>query len=477
MSKARTKVAAEDLAFTPMAEIGRMLRAGEITSAELTRTMLDRIDRLNPQLNCFITVVHEQAVRQAEGLDRLLAAGVDLGPLHGIPVAIKDNLATAGVRTTIGSRIFANWVPEKDAAVVRRVKEAGGVILGKLTMYEFAFGGWHDDYGPETRNPWDLTRACGASSNGPSSAVAAGLAYASLGTDTGGSVRLPAAACGLVGLKPTYGVVSRAGLAPGGYSLDHIGPLARNVRDATIMFAAIAGPDRGDPAGSWERSPDYLGDLDRGIDGLTVGVPETQASELIDPEMGQACEAAIKVLAKAGARVKKVKVPDHLLSRTLMWTIAASELAEAHRDHLRDRAGDYSPTVHGLIKQGAFIPATEYVRAQRVRQKILSDYEEVMRDVDLIAMPTVPFAAWNIGDEDIVVDGKTENLMACLTRYCPPFNITGQPAVALATGFDKAGLPLSFQIGGRWHEDALVMRAAAAYEARTDWHTRRPPIR
>ena len=467
----------EDLAFATITEVGRRLRAKEITSVALTRMMLDRIDRLNPVLNCYITICRDEALQNAEKLDRRLLAGEDLGPLHGVPVAVKDNLATAGIRTTIGSRIFSGWIPDRDSTVVRKIKEAGGVILGKLTMYEFAFGGWHDDYGPETRNPWDLSRACGASSNGPGSAVAGGLAYASLGTDTGGSVRLPAAACGLVGLKPTYGVVSRAGLAPGGYSLDHIGPLARTVEDATVMLQAIAGPDKADPAGSRCKPPDYLAELAGGIAGKIVGVPEQQPDDLIDPEMKSSLEEAVAVLGRAGAQIKPISVPDHLLSRTIMWTVAASELAEAHRDFLKSRPHDYSSTVHDLIKQGAFIPATEYVRAQRVRRRIALDYEKVMRDVDLIAMPTVPFPAWTIGQHDIVIDGRTENLMGGLTRYCPPFNITGQPAVSLLSGFDRNGLPLAFQIAGRLHEDALVMRAAAAYERATEWHKRRPPVR
>ncbi len=246
-----------DIAFAPLTGCRRRLKAGEITSVALTRLMLDRIERLNPTLNCYITVCRERALEQAEGLDRLLAAGVDLGPLHGVPVAIKDNMATEGVRTTGGSRILKDWVPDTDASVVARTKQAGGVILGKLTLYEFAYGGWHEDYGPETRNPWDLSRSCSASSNGPACAVAAGLAYASLGTDTGGSVRLPAAACNLAGMKPTYGLVSRAGVLPGGYSLDHVGPFGRTVADVAAYLQAIAGPDDRDPAGTRRPAQDY----------------------------------------------------------------------------------------------------------------------------------------------------------------------------------------------------------------------------
>lgn len=465
----------DDLAFASLDDVGRRIRAKQLTSVALTRLMLDRIARLNPRLNCFITVCADAAQRQAAALDRLLEAGVDLGPLHGIPVAIKDNIATAGVRTTGGSRILAEWVPTEDATVVQRLKQAGAVILGKTNLYEFAYGGVHDDYG-ETRNPWHLDRTCSASSSGPACVVAAGLAYASLGTDTGGSVRLPAAACGLVGQKPTYGLVSRAGVLPAGYSLDHVGPFARSVRDAALVLNAIAGPDARDPAGTRRPAPDATADLQCGIHGLAVGVPSVQPNELIGPEMRAAYRAALAVLEQAGARLVELELPDHLLSRTAMWAISASELAESHRAWLRTRPHDYSPTVRGLIRQGAFLPAVEYVHAQRVRQKIIAEYEAAMRRVDVIAMPVVPFPAWPVGAEEVTVEGVTENLMGSLTRYCPPFNITGQPAIAVPSGFDRDGLPLGFQIAGRWHDETTVFRVAHAYEQATEWHRRRPGL-
>jgi aspartyl-tRNA(Asn)/glutamyl-tRNA(Gln) amidotransferase subunit A len=473
MSKASEE---SDIAFAPLTVVSQKMKAGEITSVALTRLMLDRIERLNPILNCYITVCREHALEQAEGHDRLLSAGVDLGPLHGVPVAIKDNIATRGVRTTGGSRILKDWVPEADAPVVGRTKRAGGVILGKLALYEFAYGGWHDDYGPETRNPWDLSRSCSASSNGPACAVAGGLAYASLGTDTGGSVRLPAAACGLVGMKPTYGLVSRAGVLAGGYSLDHVGPFGRTVADVAAYLQVIAGPDDQDPAGTRRPARNYSSDLERGIKGTRIGVPLTQPNELIDPEMRAAFEAALEVLKQQGAQIVEIDVPNHLLSRTCMWAISASELAEAHRKWLKTRAEDYSPTVRALIRQGAFLPATEYVRAQRVRQKIILGYAEAMKQVELIAMPVVPFPCWTIGSEEIAIGDARENLMACLTRYCPPFNITGMPAIAVPNGFSSDGRPLGFQIAGRLFDDATVLRAARAYERVTDWHTRRPPV-
>ncbi|BCP53990.1 amidase [Kaistia sp. 32K] len=453
----------EQLAFLPLGELAARISDGEVTSVRVTELMLSRIAAHNPQLNCYITVCTEAALAQARAMDALRAEGIRLGPLHGVPIAIKDNMETAGVRTTGGSPLYADHVPERDSTVVERLRRAGAVILGKLNMYELAFGGVHPDFG-ETRNPWNLERSCGASSSGSGSAVAAGLAYAALGSDTGGSIRLPAAACGIVGLKATYGVVSRAGVLPAGYSLDHVGPMTRTVTDAAILMQVLAGPDPRDPAGSERPASDYLSGIELGIDGLRIGVPRRQANERIGQEMLAAFHASLNLLRRAGARLVEIELPDHLASRSLMWAIAASELAEGHSDSLRERPNDYSPRVRGLITQGAFLPATEYIHAQRVRQTIARSYAEIMQSVDLIAMPVVPFPAWRVGDEDVTYDNVTENLMSGMTRYCPPFNITGQPAIALPAGFDSVGLPLSFQIAGRLHEDALVLRAARAFE-------------
>jgi aspartyl-tRNA(Asn)/glutamyl-tRNA(Gln) amidotransferase subunit A len=465
----------EVLPFVSLMEASKLVASRAVSSVELTTLLLARIEALNPEINAYITVTSESALAQARAMDGLLSAGVRLGPLHGVPIAVKDNIATAGVRTTGASPLYADWIPERDATVVARLRQAGAVLLGKLNMYELAFGGVHPDYG-ESRNPWNTNRACGASSSGPAAAVAAGLAYGSLGTDTGGSIRLPAAACGLVGLKPTYGVVSRAGVIPAGYSLDHVGPLTRTVRDAAVMLEALAGPDNRDRAGSQRPAPDYLVGVEDGIEGLRVGVPRVQETELIDEEMRMACAEAVSVLEKAGARLIEIDLPDHLLSRSLMWAIAAAELAEAHRDRLRERTDAYSGRVRSAILQGAFLPATEYIHAQRVRQKLALDYAAAMERVDLIAMPVVPFAAWPIGADEVEIGAARENLMAGLTRYCPPFNITGQPAIALPAGFNRDGLPLSFQIAGRLHEDKLTLRAARAYERAAKWGERKPAL-
>jgi len=466
-----------DLLYRSLSEVADLLRERAISSTELTRLMLDRIERLNPQLNAFITVLGEEAMQQAAATDALLASGTRLGPLHGVPVAVKDNMATAGARTTAASRVLKDWVPDRDATVVSRLKRAGAVILGKLNMYEFAFGGVNEDYG-ECLNPWDRTRCCSSSSSGPGCAVAAGMAYGGLGTDTGGSIRLPAAACGVVGLKPTYGLVSRAGVVPASYSLDHVGPLGRTVRDVAVQMSVVAGHDSDDPTSVRAAAADFEAGLEAGLSGIVVGVPKSQRTEVIDEEMLHAYLAALTTMQNEGAILQEVDVPDHLLSGTVIWGISAPEVAEAHREWTRSRPDDYSPALRSVVQLGEFLPATEYVHAHRVRQVIRSAYAEVMRHVDVLAMPVVPFPAWEVGAQTITIGSHdAQDLMTALTRYCSPANITGQPAVSVPCGFNRGGLPLAFQLIGSWLEDATLLRVARAYERATEWHTHRPQLR
>lgn len=457
----------DDIVFMPLAEVAGKIASGALTSAQVTRVMLDRIEAKDPELNTYITVCGESAMETAEALDKMQAAGTRLSPMHGVPIALKDNIETEGIRTTGASALFADNIPEADATVAKRLKGAGTVMLGKLGLYELAFGRVHPDFG-ESRNPFDPDKACGASSSGPAAAVAAGMAYASLGTDTGGSIRLPAAACGLVGLKPTYGVISRAGVLPAGYSLDHVGPLTRTVQDGSLMMAAMVGPDARDPAGSQNLAMDWTRPA-ADLAGIRIGVPVRQDSELIGAEMQAAFDHALETLKAAGAELVPVTCPDHLHSRALMWAISSVELAEAHRDYLREQPEKYTDGMRTNILQGALLPATEYVHAQRARQAIAAAYAEIMTGVEVIAMPVVPMPAWTIGAETVTIGNEVEGLMPALTRYCPPFNMTGQPAVALPLGVDAGGLPLSFQLAGRMHDDARLMQIAAAFEKAADW--------
>lgn len=464
----------DDLCFTSLGTLAEQLRGRQVSAVEVTGAVLDRIERVGGALNCYITVCGERALAQARALDQLHAAGTYLGPLHGVPIALKDNIQTAGLRTTVGSSIFAEWVPDADATVTSRLKSAGSVLVGKNNLYEFAWGAPHPRYGP-VHNPWDSGRSCAGSSNGSGCAVAAGLAYGSLGTDTGGSVRLPAAYCGVVGLKATYGRVSRAGVVPVSYNLDHVGPFTRTVGDAALLLAAIAGQDPGDPTTPAVPVPDYTIGLERGVRGLRLGVPRRQAGEQLDHEIAAAVDRAYRTLEGAGAQLSEVDLPSYEHARTIMWAVGAVEGAEWHRTYLRTRADEYHPVVRTNFEVGEFVPAVEYVHMQRVRQVMIDQMTAVLREVDAILMPTTATAAHPIGAATVTVAGQEEDVLAALTRYAPLANVTGQPAVALPCGFTAAGLPISFQVLGRYFDEATMLRVARAYERETDWHRRRPP--
>jgi aspartyl-tRNA(Asn)/glutamyl-tRNA(Gln) amidotransferase subunit A len=438
------------------------------------RAVLDRIDHINPRLNCYLTVLVERAHSRARFLEELLLAGHFLGPLHGIPISLKDNIATATVRTTVGSSIFADWVPTNSATVVTRLEAAGAVIVAKANLYEFAYGAPHLRYGP-TRNPWDLERTCGGSSNGSASSVAGGLCYGSIGTDTGGSIRNPACLCGVVGLKPTYGLISRAGVFPLSGNLDHVGPIARTVRDIALLLHATAGHDLADSTTADRTIPDYAERLEDSPKGLRVGIPRIQDGELIDPDVRGAVNEAYATLEREGVELLEVQLPDYVQARTVMRIISATEAAEYHRPYLRTRRSEYHPKVRSLLEVGEFIPATEYVHAQRVRQRIKNELRAVFDNVDVIALPAFPVPAYPIGAGTVQINGKEVDEGAA-TRYTTLFNLTGHPSVVVPCGFSSERLPIGFQIAGRAFDEATVLQVARAYERATKWHLMRPPL-
>ncbi|MDR7482446.1 MAG: amidase [Armatimonadota bacterium] len=465
----------DDLCTRPLTEVAELVRRREVSPTEVTGALLDRVARLGPTLNCYISVLGELAWQRAREAEELLARGTYLGPLHGIPLSLKDNIATAGVRTTAGSPILADWVPQTSATVADRLAAAGGVLLAKANLYEFAYGAPHPAYGP-TRNPWNRDRTCGGSSSGSAAAVAAGLCYGSLGTDTGGSVRIPAAFCGVVGLKPTYGRVSRAGVVPVGYNLDHVGPIARTVRDAAVLLGVIAGPDPADPTAVTLPVPDYAADLDEGVRGLRVGILRPQSSERIEPEVRAIVGRAYGVIEREGATLSEVALPDLAQARTVMWTISAAEAAEYHRPYLRTRASDYHPVVRSLLETGEFILAADYVRAQRVRQRMALDVRSAMAGVDAVVLPALPVPAYPIGQRTMRVGGEEEDVLSIITRYTALFNLTGHPAIVLPCGFTSEGLPVGVQIVGHPFQEARLLRIAYAYEQAAGLHLRRPPL-
>lgn len=455
-----------NLTLLTIAEAGRMLRAKEVRSVELAEACIARIEAVEPSLNAFITRTPELALAAARAADTELAAGLDRGPLHGIPIAIKDLCATRGVRTTAGSAILADWVPGHDATVVTKLREAGAVPLGKLNLHEFAYGVTSNNphYGP-VRNPFDTRCHPGGSSGGSGAAVAAGECFAAIGTDTGGSIRIPAALCGIVGLMPTYGLVSRAGVTPLSWSLDHVGPLARTVEDAARFLNEIAGFDPADPGSARCPGFDAAAELGRDIRGIRVGVPRSQV-EGVQPGVAAAFEAALGVLRHLGALVVDVEIP--LLDAGLRLNILQAEAAAYHARWLRECPEKYGEDVRALLLWGMTFTAVDYINDLRVRREFTAQVRRVMEAVDVIAMPTCPAVTCPI---DSTADGAYR--YGALTG---PWDHTGQPVISVPCGFGDDGLPTGLSLAARPFEEALLCRVAHAYERATPWHDQHPPI-
>jgi aspartyl-tRNA(Asn)/glutamyl-tRNA(Gln) amidotransferase subunit A len=460
-----------------LTDAAALIQSRALSPVELTRALLERIDRYEPLLNSFIAVTAENALAEAERAEREIAAGLYRGPLHGIPLAVKDLIDTAGIPTTCGARFMAEHVPEVDATVVTRLKEAGAVLLGKLNLHEFAYGvsTINPHYGA-TRNPWDPARIPGGSSGGSGAAVAATLCLGALGTDTGGSIRIPAALCGVVGLKPTYGRVSRSGVFPLGWSLDHVGPLARRAADCACLLQAIAGPDPRDPTTRSVPVPDYRAALTGDVRGLRVGVPREYFFEGVDLEVEAAFHEAIEVLELQGASVREIALPHIRHARTIMATIIASEAYSVHEENLRSRAEEYGSDVRARLRWGECLLASHYLKAQRARQLLRDGFTTALREVDLIATPATPVAALPI--ESIQRGGSDAFAAAArtLTQMTGPFNLTGLPALSIPCGFTGDGLPIGLQLAARPFDESTLLNAAHAYEEATAWHTRRPEL-
>ena len=459
-----------DVALTALSltEASALLRGGTVSSVELTDAYLARIDALDGRLRSFITVSGERARMDAARADAERAAGRWRGPLHGIPVAVKDLFDTAGIRTTANSKLLADRVPTLDSTVVRRLGDAGAVLLGKLQMNEFAMGPTaEDDFRPPARNPWDAGRSPGGSSSGSAVALAAGLCAGSFGSDTGGSIRAPAAYCGVVGLKPTFGRVSRHGVAVLSWSFDHAGPMARTVADVAELLQATAGIDQLDPSTEAVRVPDYARALTGSIRGLVVGAPLefVAAQPGIEPDVLAAYRAAVETLRGLGAQVREIVLPTELEHFDASFTpILASEAAAVQEARLRARGGDFSAGFRRRVVEGYLYSAVDYVQAQRGRALITRAFDTLMTEVDLIATPVVQRTAPTVQEYGTVARSS-------FTSY---FNLTGQPAIAVPCGFDRSGLPIGLMLAGRRFDEPAVLRAADAYERASGWRGRRP---
>ncbi|BDG59139.1 amidase [Caldinitratiruptor microaerophilus] len=466
----------DELAFMPISELAPLLRGRQVSPVEVTEAVLARIEALEPQLNAHITVLADAARESARAAEAEILRGNYRGPLHGVPIGLKDLYDVAGVPTTAGTRALDGYVPRQDATAVRRLREAGAVLVGKHNLHEIAFGatGANPHYGP-SRNPWDRERHTGGSSSGTAAAVAAGMCHAGLGSDTGGSIRIPAALTGLVGLKPTYGRVSRRGVIPLAWSLDHAGPLSRTVADAALVLAAIAGHDPDDPTSIAAPVPDYAAALDRDVRGLRIGVPEEYYFEYVQPDVRAAVLAAVQVLEELGAVRVPVSLPTTAVVPAIHTPIIAAEAASWHARRLREEPGGYGPEVRTRLQAGALLPAAAYVLAQRLRSRLRREYAAVLARVDVVATPAVPVPAPRLGESEVQVEGRTLEVRSALVRLTSPLDHTGLPAVTVPCGQAKGGLPVGLQFFGRPLDEVTVLRAAAAYEsARGPWA--RPPL-
>lgn len=460
-----------ELGFLSIAEAGEKLAAKQLSPVELTEALLRRVEALDGRLNAFLLVDGDRALDSAKQAESAIQAGRRLGPLHGVPFGLKDIVDTAGLRTTCHSKILEDNVPTRDATVAQKLKAAGGILLGKLATHEFAFGGPAFDLPwPPARNPWNTGRHPGGSSSGSGAAVASGMLPMAIGTDTGGSVRNPSSCCGIVGMKATYGRVSRAGVFPLSYSLDHIGPMTRTVKDNALMLQAIAGPDVRDPASAPAAPADYVGGIDRGLKGMKIGyLSHFHEKDLpAHPEMAAALDAAVDVMRAEGADVSTVSFAPLADLAACNRVILVSEAYAIHRNWLAERPADYAKATRDRIMPGAFISAADYLDALRQRARYRAEFKRLMADFDVLVCASSMDPACAIDDE-----AEVERTYGRQART--PFNLLGAPALATPTGFSSEGMPLSMQIVGRPFDEATVYQAAFAYERATEWTSRRPP--
>jgi aspartyl-tRNA(Asn)/glutamyl-tRNA(Gln) amidotransferase subunit A len=455
-----------------IARLAPLLRRRQLSPVELTRFILERISRLQPALNAFITVTADLALEQAKCAEKEILRGIYRGPLHGIPISLKDLFYTKGIRTTAGSKILRGFVPDENAPVVDRLLEAGAVLTGKTNLHEFAFGATNVNphYGP-VRNPWDRSRISGGSSGGSAASVIAALSLASLGTDTGGSIRIPSAACGCVGLKPTYGRVAQEGVIPLAASLDHVGPLCRCVEDAAIMLGILADQR---PRSNKVTNP-FLRQLRLGVKGMRIGVPKQYFFERLQVDVCRKVLDAISCLEQLGAHVLAVSLKGMNETAELAAEITVGEALAYHWNWLQRRPGDYGLDLRERLEGSRNQPSVVYLRAQAGMRAYRDRLIEAMESVDVMAMPTLPIVAPRIEEEEVLIGRARENVRLALLRLTRPGNLSGLPAISVPCGFSAEGLPVGLQLMGHPLQEATVLRAAYAYEDATSCLKKFPP--
>jgi aspartyl-tRNA(Asn)/glutamyl-tRNA(Gln) amidotransferase subunit A len=473
----------ESLAFATIEELAALLAKRKISPVELTELFLRRIERQNPALNAFLTVTAERALAAARRAEKRLlrrrSSRREDFPLLGIPITLKDNIWTRGIRSTAGSKILRDFIPSEDSTVARKLARAGAILLGKTNLNEFAYGitGGNVHYGP-VHNPWALERIPGGSSAGSAAAIAAGLCAASIGTDTGGSIRVPSSFCGTVGLKPTFGRVSVFGTMPLSPSFDHVGPIARSVGDAALLLGVIAGRDPLDPTSSPKAVEDYRGALRKPMRKFRLGRPREHFWEKVDPKVRRAAEGAIIAMEKRGAVVKEVSLPHLKESRDAAADISLAEALHVHEaaGYFPQRAADYSEEVRRRIEAGAKVPANRYLAGFDVQKCLLAEFSAAFQTVDVIVAPTVPVPAPPIGAESVKIDGEEIDTRRVLVGHSRPANFTGLPAISIPCGFTREGLPIGLQLIGRAFDEATLLRIALSYESKHDWGSRHPRV-
>lgn len=461
-----------------LAEAARQVRERKVSPVELVQDALARIKAHDGVLKSFITVFEEQALQVAKAQEMLSGAGHELGPLQGVPIALKDNVAVRGTRTTAGSKVLADWLPEADATVTTRLRQAGAIFIGKTNMHEFAWGGTsaNPHYGA-VRNPWNTERFPAGSSGGSAVAVAARFCFGAVGTDTGGSIRLPSAINGTVGLRPSYGRVSNHGIIPLAWSMDTAGPMTRTVEDCALMFGAMAGFDARDAASAPRATDDYLRDLAGGCRGLRIGIVPGYFFEHLQAPVHDAVKGALATFAELGAEVVDVDIRNIHGNISAQLTIESAEPSTYHQRNLRERPQDYGEDVRTLLETGELLLATHYLQAQRYRALLRAEFMEAFKTVDVFICPSLPFAATKVGETKVVIEnGVEEDMLSAIMQFTGVASLTGLPSLNVPCGFDPDGLPIGMQIIGRPFAEATLLRTGHAFQQATAFHTRAPAL-
>lgn len=466
-----------DFTTLGVSDLADLIKSKQASPVEITNAFLSRIEAVNGRLNAFVTVDAEGAIAAAKNAEAEIQRGNYLGPLHGVPVAYKDLYATAGLRTTGGSRVLENHVPDEDATVVARLKSAGMIGLGKTNTHEFAYGPTNEvSMFGAVNNPWNTERVSGGSSGGSGAAVAGGLVPIACGSDTGGSIRIPSACCGLTGLKPTYGRTSRAGILPLCWTMDHAGPLAHSALDAALFLEAAAGYDPRDDASSERPVPNYAALLTGKISGLRVGVPRAYFFDRALEAVTNCVDQALAVLEDLGAKLVPIDIPYAEHSGAAAMAIYLAEATAYHDDTLEDRADLYSEQVRTFLELGDQLLAKDYIHAQRFRTLLGKEISKVFEKVDVLATPGTPITATPMGCEMIDINGTEDSVFGAMLRNTEPFNLSGLPAAVAPCGVDGDGMPVSLQIVGPAFQDGRVLNVVHAYQTATEWHRQRPQL-